>query len=92
MAAVVFQQACIMLILIAIGAGCFKLKMLSQEAVSQISGLVLKVVNPIVILLAYQRELDPALVKSLGWTFLLAAIFTAACYGVAWALHLMGLI
>lgn len=26
------------------------------------------------------------------WTFLLAAIFTAACYGVAWALHLMGLI
>ena len=26
------------------------------------------------------------------WTFLLAAIFTAASYGVAWALHLMGLI
>ena len=26
------------------------------------------------------------------WTFLLAAIFTVASYGVAWALHLMGLI
>ena len=26
------------------------------------------------------------------WTFLLAAIFTAASYGVAWALHLIGLI
>ena len=26
------------------------------------------------------------------WTFLLAAIFTAAAYGVAWGLHLMGLI
>ena len=26
------------------------------------------------------------------WTFLLAAIFTAASYGVAWALHMMGMI
>ena len=29
---------------------------------------------------------------AMRWTFLLAAIFTAASYGVAWALHLMGLI
>jgi len=26
------------------------------------------------------------------WTFLLAAIFSVASYGVAWGLHLMGLI
>ncbi len=81
MAAVVFQQACIMLILIAIGAGCFKLKMLSQEAVSQISGLVLKVVNPIVILMSFQREFNTELVHDLGWTFLLAIV----SYGIAFA-------
>ena len=84
MALVVLRQAVIMLILIVMGARCFKLKILSKETVTQISGLVLKVVNPIVILLAYQRELDPALVKSLGWTFLLAAVSYACAFAVAY--------
>ncbi len=84
MALVVLRQAVIMLILIVMGAGCFKLKILSKETVTQISGLVLKVVNPIVILLAYQRELDPALVKSLGWTFLLAAVSYACAFAIAY--------
>ena len=58
MASVVLQQACIMLILIGIGAGCFRFKLLSGQVVSQLSSLVLKIVNPIVILMSFQRECD----------------------------------
>lgn len=72
MATVIFQQALIMLILIAVGAGCFKLGLLSKDTVGQLSSLVLKVVNPIVILMSFQREMDRELVENLGWTFLLS--------------------
>lgn len=84
MAAVVLRQAVIMLILIVIGAGCFRMKILSKETVSQMSSLVLKVVNPIVILLAYQRELDKTLVANLGWTFLLTAVSYAVSFVVVY--------
>jgi len=72
MAEIVLHQAIIMFILILVGALCFKLKLLSKETVSQISGFVLKVVNPIVILMAYQREFRADLVRNLGFTFLLS--------------------
>ena len=72
MAEIVLHQAIIMFILILVGAVCFKLKLLSKETVSQISGFVLKVVNPIVILMAYQREFRADLVRNLGFTFLLS--------------------
>lgn len=74
MSQVILQQAFIMLILILVGAGCYKSQLLSKETVSQISKLVLTVINPVVILLAYQRELKPELVANLGWTFLLSAV------------------
>jgi len=73
MAVIVLKQAFIMLILILIGAGCFKMKLLSRETSAQLSGLVLKIVNPIVILMAYQRDFQPELVRNLGQTFLLSA-------------------
>jgi len=74
MAEIVLHQAIMMFILILVGAGCFKLKLLSKETVSQISGLVLKVVNPIVILMAYQKEYRPELVQNLGRTFIVSVI------------------
>ncbi len=84
MAIVVLKQAFIMLMLILVGAGCFKLHILSKASVSELSGLVLKVVNPIVILMAYQREFKPELVQNLGWTFLLTAISYGIAYAVAY--------
>lgn len=84
MALVVLKQAFIMLILILVGAGCFKLKLLSKQTVTELSGLVLKVVNPIVILMAYQRENKPELVHNLLWTFVLAAISYAVACAVAY--------
>ena len=84
MALVVLKQAFTMLILILAGAGCFKLKILSRQTVSEMSSLVLKVVNPVVILMAYQRENKPELVHNLGWTFLLTLISYALAYAVAY--------
>lgn len=84
MAEIVLNQALIMFMLILTGAVCFKLKLLSQETVSQISGLVLKVVNPIVILMAYQREFKPELVKNLGLTFILSIVSYFIAMAVAY--------
>lgn len=84
MAAVVLQQAVIMLILILVGAGCFRLGLLSKDTATQISGLVLKVVNPIVILMSFQRAFDPTLVHNLGWTFLLAVISYLLAFAVSY--------
>ena len=83
-AVVVLRQAFIMLMLILVGAGCFKLKLLTKQTVTELSGLVLKVVNPIVILMAYQRENKPELVHNLGWTFLLTVIAYAVACAVAY--------
>ncbi len=84
MAQVILQQAFIMLILILIGAGCFKFRLLSKETVSEISRLVLTVVNPIVIFLAYQRELKAELVANLGWTFLLSGVSYAIAMAISY--------
>ena len=81
MAQIVLHQAVSMFLLILVGAGCFKLHLLSKETVNQISGLVLKIINPVVIFMAYQREFQPELVKNLGWTFL----FSVIAYGIAMA-------
>ena len=85
MAIVVLKQAFIMLMMILVGAGCFKLKILSKETVSELSSLVLKVVNPIMIMMAYQRENKPELIHNLGWTFLLTLISYAVAYIVAYS-------
>ncbi|MBD5142152.1 MAG: AEC family transporter [Ruminococcus sp.] len=74
MAQIVLHQAISMFLLILVGAGCFKLKLLSKETVNQISALVLKIINPVVIFMAYQREFQPELVKNLGWTFFLSVV------------------
>ncbi len=87
MAGIVLHQAIVMFILILVGAICFKTKILSKETVNQISGLVLKIVNPIVILMAYQKEYKPELVKNLGLTFLLSGI----AFFVAMAVSYLGI-
>ncbi len=84
MATVILQQAFVMLILILVGAGCFRFRLLSKETVTEISGLVLKVINPIVILMSFQRELKGELVANLGWTFLLSAVSYAVAMLIAY--------
>lgn len=62
---IIIQQAVIMLFLITIGIVIFKVGLLTKQGSKELSSLVIKVVNPIVILMAYQREMDEKLVKGL---------------------------
>ena len=84
MAIIVLRQAVMMFLLILLGAFCFKTKILTQESTRHLSALVLKIVNPIVILLAYQREFKLEFVANLGWTFVLAAVAYAVSFACAY--------
>lgn len=84
MAQIVLYQAIIMFLYILVGAACFKFDVLSQKTVTQISGLVLKIVNPAVIFLSYQRDFDTEFVKNLGRTFLLSIAAFAVTMAIAY--------
>ena len=64
MVSILTNQVAIMLLLILAGMLCYRLHLLTDRGVKELSGIVLQVVNPIVILLAYHRELELRLVQS----------------------------
>lgn len=61
-----------MLILICIGAICFKTRLISLEGNKSLSNLVLYVVNPAVIIVSYQQDFTMRLFKGLGYALLLS--------------------
>ena len=83
MVSILTNQVAIMLLLILAGMLCYRLHLLTDRGVKELSGIVLQVVNPIVILLAYHRKLELRLVQNLGWTFLLSAVAMGAGIGLA---------
>ena len=52
MVSILTNQVAIMLLLILAGMLCYRLHLLTDRGVKELSGIVLQVVNPIVILLA----------------------------------------
>ncbi len=84
MTLIIFQQAVIMFFLLAVGFGCFRRGMLSNDTVSQLSKFVLQVVNPVVIFLAYQREFETELAVNLGVALLLSLIAFVIAMGIAY--------
>lgn len=70
----ILYQTIIMLILIIIGIICKKTKIISDSGNKELSKLVLSVVNPIVILMAYQTDYKPELVKNLLIAFALSLL------------------
>lgn len=64
-AEIILNQTLIMLILIIVGIICKKTKIITDDGNKELSKLVLTVVNPIVILMAYQTDYKPQLVKNL---------------------------
>ncbi len=83
MVSILTNQVSVMLLLILAGMLCYKLRLLSDRGIKELSAIVLQVVNPIVILLAYHRELEMRLVQNLLWTFLLSAVAMGAGIGLA---------
>ncbi|MBO5265411.1 MAG: AEC family transporter [Ruminococcus sp.] len=73
-----------MLILIIVGIICKKTKIITDDGNKELSKLVLTVVNPIVILMAYQTDYKPQLVKNLliafGLSILSYIILIVAAY------------
>ncbi len=69
-----FNQTMVMLILIVTGIICFKTGIITKDGNRELSKLVLSVVNPIVIFMAYQTDYNSELVKNLMTAFLLSAI------------------
>lgn len=74
MANTILNQTIIMLILIIVGIICAKTGIISKNANKDLSAFVLQVVNPVVILMAYQMEYRSDLVKNLLMCFLLSLI------------------
>mgnify|MGYP000947963888 CR=1 FL=1 len=80
---VIFKQEIIMLLLIIVGILCFKIGIITPNGRKDISSLVLSVVNPIVILLAYQKEFEMRLLKGLIASLVLSAIAFAVAIVVS---------
>lgn len=81
-----FNQTVVMLILIITGIICFKTGIISKAGNKELSNLVLSVVNPVVIFMAYQTEYDSELVKNLLMAFLLSVISFAIMIAGAYIL------
>ncbi len=68
----VLQQTIIMFIIVFIGALCYKCKLITEAGKKQLSNLVMYIVNPLLIFLAYQTEFRMDLLKGLAWTSVMA--------------------
>lgn len=84
MAETILNQTIIMLILIAVGVLCAKLKIISSDTNRELSKFVLQVVNPVVIFMSYQKKYEARLVKNLLLTFALSVLAFAVILSVAY--------
>ncbi len=74
MANTILKQSIIMLMLIIVGIVCSKTKIISKDTNKQLSTFVLQVVNPVLILMSFQKEYRPELAKNLLITFALSVM------------------
>ena len=76
-------QVAILFILISVGFVCRRVKILTEAGIKSISDLVVYVVTPANILVAFHREFRPELLVGLGKAFLLAFLVYGAATLVA---------
>ena len=74
MALNVFIQVAVMFIIMSIGILCYKKKMISENTGAELSKFLLMIVNPCVILHAFQIEYKPELANGLLISALLAVV------------------
>lgn len=86
MSETIFKQTVIMLVLIIVGVICAKTRIIGKETNRDLSGLVLNVINPVVILMSYQKEYRPELLKKLGMSFLLSTVAFAVMIALSYLL------
>lgn len=74
MSGIVFYQCAVMLLLIAVGIFCAKINFISEKSCSDLSKLLLQIVNPVMIFLSYQKDFKKELLVNLASAALLSAI------------------
>ena len=72
--AITLNQIMIIFIIIAVGIICYKVKLIDEATNSKLSNILLMLVNPIVIFVAYQREFSTDLLKGLLISLLLSVV------------------
>lgn len=70
----VLNQTIIMFLLIIVGVICAKVNMLSEKTCKQLSKLLLQVVNPAMIFIAYNKKFETEMLTNLLYTFLFSAV------------------
>ncbi len=70
----VLQQTIIMFIIVIIGVICYKCRLITDDGKKQLSNLVMYIVNPLLIFLAYQTDFRLDLLEGLMWTAIMAAL------------------
>ena len=65
-----------LLLLLAIGFLCSKVGLIDEEAEKKLTGLLLKVVQPVFVFMAYQRAFDRSLLRD----FLICMVMAAAAF------------
>lgn len=84
MSVVILKQTIIMFILMLVGIICSKTKIISSSANRELSKFVLQVVNPIMIFMSYQKDMQGDLVKNLLITFGLSVAAFAVIIGAVY--------
>ncbi|NLJ91248.1 MAG: AEC family transporter [Clostridiales bacterium] len=74
LAAIVFEQVLVILVIIVIGMLCYKIKLIDEVTSTKLNNILLSLVLPIVIIVSYQREFSIELFNGLLISFLLALI------------------
>lgn len=82
-AIIVAVQAVVMLILLGVGYGLYKGKLLGDEATKQLSNIAITIINPIVIFNAYQTDFAPDKLRGLLVAFVLSFAAQGLLIGAA---------
>ena len=80
----VLNQTITMFLLIIVGVICAKINMLSEKTCKQLSKLLLQIVNPAMIFIAYNKKFESALLENLLFTLLFSAIAMIAAVVTAY--------
>ncbi|MGN1114849.1 MAG: AEC family transporter [Oscillospiraceae bacterium] len=80
------KRIIIMFIILIIGAICYAKGLITKEGTKQLSNVELKLVNPILIFMSYQKDYDSKMTHNLIWAFVLSAISFAVTIALSYLL------
>lgn len=70
----VFNRILLMLIIVLCGMICYKAKFITVSGNKELTNLLLMLVNPLIILMSFQRDYEPELIRGLVVSFILATL------------------